>query len=71
MVTTEFTPPYSPCRRVHLSAVRAANHRGEEFCHLHGFLAGKPVDFNLEILRPKFANKDGTAEKVARQHPIA
>lgn len=26
---------------------------------------------NLEVLRPKFANKDGTAQKVTRQHPIA
>lgn len=49
----------------------AADHCGQEFCHPHGFLAGKPIDFNLEILRPKFANEDGTAQKVTRQHPIA
>jgi hypothetical protein len=39
----------------------ATNHCGQEFCHLHGLLVGQPIDFNLEILRPKFANEDGTA----------
>jgi len=44
----------------------APNHCGQEFCNLHRFLAGEPIDLNLEILRPKLANEDGTAQKLTR-----
>jgi hypothetical protein len=66
--------PYLARGRFHLSAMCAADYCGQEFCYLHCLLAGKPIDFNLQILRLDLGvivsgmqRSDESADKILRK----